>query len=223
MSHSESPPDDRDRQDLPETGSSPDPYRGPYIRTNPLSNVTTYAYYYNPQQPHFEIRHDRDKRVFEATGPDGHKSAFHDRAVRFLVVKPDPETGELRPVTSRGKPEVVHLCREAGLYEQWPVQRRPGHLRPPDPSQPRRPGRGTRSPGRGPAALEAGPGRVPGRRRSHGARRSIAVSRGAFGQSAPAWRPQLQSGRFQETTNPAPTMKRPRPFESASSSIESIQ
>ena len=78
VTQSEIPPDDKDRQDVRETGSSPDSYRGPEIRTDSWSNVTTYTYYYNPQPPQFELHHDREKRVFEVTGPDGHKSAFQE-------------------------------------------------------------------------------------------------------------------------------------------------
>ncbi len=31
---------------------------------------------------------------------------------RQLMVEPDPVTGELRPVTNRGWPVYMHLCRE---------------------------------------------------------------------------------------------------------------
>jgi hypothetical protein len=65
--------------------------------------------------PPSSCERDEKKRVFRITGPDGQKTEFHDRAVRFLVVEPDPTTGELEPVISRGKPKVIYLCREAGL------------------------------------------------------------------------------------------------------------
>jgi hypothetical protein len=68
-----------------------------------------------PATPKATCDHDRDKRLFRVTEPDGTTVDFHDRAVRFLVVEPDPETGEPEPVMERGGPKVVYLCREAGL------------------------------------------------------------------------------------------------------------
>ena len=38
--------------------------------------------------------HDEAKRVFRVTEPDGKVTEFHDRAVRFLVVAPDPQNGQ---------------------------------------------------------------------------------------------------------------------------------
>jgi hypothetical protein len=32
--------------------------------------------------------------------------------IRHLVVEPDPETGELKPVVERGSPTYLYLCRE---------------------------------------------------------------------------------------------------------------
>jgi hypothetical protein len=90
-------------------------YRGPVIQSDPSGHLMTYTYYYDPEPSLFQIEHDREKRRFEVTGPDGKKTEFHDRAVRFLVVEPDAETGELEPVVARGKPKVIYLCREAGL------------------------------------------------------------------------------------------------------------
>ncbi len=58
--------------------------------------------------------HDETKRVFRITEHDGKVAENHDRAVRFLVVAPDPQTCELTPVLRRGKPVVTYLCREAG-------------------------------------------------------------------------------------------------------------
>jgi hypothetical protein len=90
-------------------------YFGPFIQSDPLGNVTTYTYFYDVSPQLFKVEHDRDKRRFAMTGPDGETTEFHDRAVRFLVVEPDPETGELTPVIRRGNPKVIYLCREAGL------------------------------------------------------------------------------------------------------------
>ncbi len=59
--------------------------------------------------------HDEARRVFRVTDPDGKVKEFHDRAVPFLVVAPDPQTGKLEPVISWGVPRIMYLCREAGL------------------------------------------------------------------------------------------------------------
>ena len=59
--------------------------------------------------------HDEAKRVFRIIGVDGKVSEFHDRAQRFLMVAPDPQTGKLDPVLSWGTPKIIYLCRETGL------------------------------------------------------------------------------------------------------------
>ncbi len=46
------------------------------------------------------------------TGPDGKTEYFRDSPVRFLVVEPDPRTGELKPAIRMGRPEYIYLCRE---------------------------------------------------------------------------------------------------------------
>jgi hypothetical protein len=88
-------------------------------------NIMTYTYdcegknvtitYSVPFGPTATCDHDRDKRLFRLTEPDGTTTEFHDREVRFLVVSLDPESGELEPVIERGGPKVIYLCKEAGL------------------------------------------------------------------------------------------------------------
>ncbi len=68
-----------------------------------------------PTPPDVTWEHDEARRVFRITSETGQVTEFHDRAARFLVVVPDPETGKLRPVISWGVPRVMYLCREAGL------------------------------------------------------------------------------------------------------------
>jgi len=68
-----------------------------------------------PAGPPCSCEHDEKKHVFRITGPDGRTTEFHDRAVRFLVVVPDPSTGQLEPLINGGRPRVISLCREAGL------------------------------------------------------------------------------------------------------------
>ena len=95
-----------------------------------------------------------------------------------------------------------------------------GHLRPPYPAQPRRPGRRTRRPGRGPAALEDGPRRLPGRLRGHGAGKDRSESR-SFPPTASGPTPSASARCVaRDTSNPALTMKRPcRSRASATSSV----
>lgn len=58
------------------------------------------------------FEHDKQKRLFVLTLPDGKIERFRDNPARQLVVEPDPETGEMRPVVQRGQPVYLYLCRE---------------------------------------------------------------------------------------------------------------
>jgi len=86
-------------------------------------DITTFTYDANdelidvslPCPPIASCEHDEKKRVFRITDPGGRVTEYHDRPVRFLVVVPDPETGELTRVLWGAKPRVMYLCREAGL------------------------------------------------------------------------------------------------------------
>ena len=62
--------------------------------------------------PDYKFEHDTQKRLFVLTAPGGKPEYFRDNPVRQLLVEPDPETGELRPVIMRGKPAYIYLCRE---------------------------------------------------------------------------------------------------------------
>jgi hypothetical protein len=96
-----------------------DTQRGP----EPSCLVTTYQYdpegrlvsVEAPTPPGSKWEHDEAKRLFRITEVDGNTIDFHGRAVRFLVVAPDPRTGKLEPVISWGVPRIMYLCREAGL------------------------------------------------------------------------------------------------------------
>ena len=100
------------------------------------SSVTTYTYYFSDrstdittctgpastpgwlaamepvQEPPFVFEHDTQKGIFRLTWADGEVEVFRDRPARHLVVAPDPETGEMKPVVRRGRPEYLYLCRE---------------------------------------------------------------------------------------------------------------
>jgi hypothetical protein len=58
------------------------------------------------------FEHDKPKRLFTLTGPDGRIEHFRDDPTRYLMVEPDPETGAMRPVIKRGRPAFIYLCRE---------------------------------------------------------------------------------------------------------------
>ena len=73
---------------------------------------TRYEYTIEPRPPAFTFEHDRQKRLFIVTWPDGKTERFRDNPARQLVVEPDPETGEMRPVVRRGQPVYLYLCRE---------------------------------------------------------------------------------------------------------------
>ena len=73
--------------------------------------VGTYVYEVRLPPP-VRLEHDSAGRVFLLTGPDGTVEVFRDSPARYLRVETDPDTGAIRPVTKRGRPEYVWLCRE---------------------------------------------------------------------------------------------------------------
>jgi hypothetical protein len=64
------------------------------------------------ENPPPRIEHDRKKKLYRFTDQDGKTDVFRDEPVRFLIVEPDRETGELRPATYGGLPQYLYLCRE---------------------------------------------------------------------------------------------------------------
>ena len=73
---------------------------------------TWYEYTIEPRPQAFTFEHDRQKRLFIIRWPDGNTECFRDNPARQLLVEPDPETGEMRPVVRRGQPVYLYLCRE---------------------------------------------------------------------------------------------------------------
>jgi hypothetical protein len=65
-----------------------------------------------PAPPPFTFEHDEEERLFVLTWSDGRTERFRDEPVRHLVVAPDPETGEMRPVIQCGRPMYLYLCTE---------------------------------------------------------------------------------------------------------------
>jgi hypothetical protein len=80
------------------------------IRSDEPNTVIT-TYRYRCVGPKVAVEHDREKRVFRLTA-DGKTEVFRDNATRYLVVEPDPVTGEIMPVIREGKPKFLWLCRQ---------------------------------------------------------------------------------------------------------------
>ena len=72
----------------------------------------TCTYEVREDSRHFSFAHDRTEGVFIITKRDGSTELFRDIPVRYLVVEPDPQTGELRPTAKCGLPVYLYLCRE---------------------------------------------------------------------------------------------------------------
>ena len=75
-----------------------------------VTTMPAYRVVERPMPPVFA--HDKSKRLFTLTGPDGKTEYFRDNPARQLLVEPDPETGEMKPVLRNGKPVFMYLCRE---------------------------------------------------------------------------------------------------------------
>ncbi len=74
--------------------------------------VATYTYSYDPEPPLYEFEHLEENGLFALTGADGQTEYFRDRPTRYLVVEPDPTTGEFAPVAKRRGPVFLWLCGE---------------------------------------------------------------------------------------------------------------
>ena len=84
----------------------------PAVFVEPTSNRVTFTYYFHKPPRVFSFDHDRAKGLFTITKADGATEHFRDNPARYLVVEPDPETGDLRPSVKNGKPVYLYLCRE---------------------------------------------------------------------------------------------------------------
>ena len=62
--------------------------------------------------PPYTFEHDREKGVYRLKWSDGEVEVFRDKPVRYLVLEPDRQTGELRPAITRGCPRYLYLSRE---------------------------------------------------------------------------------------------------------------
>jgi len=85
------------------------------IMTSELITSIKIATYNDPAEPHAEqlqFEHDRQNRLFVVTLPDGKTERFRDNPVRHLIVEPDPQSGEMRPVIKHGQPAYLYLSRE---------------------------------------------------------------------------------------------------------------
>jgi len=64
--------------------------------------ATQYVYAFWERSPRVELQDKRAVRVFRLVQPDGRTTEVRDEPVRFLMVVPDPQTGESAPVRRRG-------------------------------------------------------------------------------------------------------------------------
>jgi len=74
--------------------------------------IYTYSFDVDPRAQSFTFEHDKEQRVFRLTDAEDKAEYFRDNPARYLVIEPDPETGEPRPVITRGHPTYLYLCRE---------------------------------------------------------------------------------------------------------------
>ena len=96
-----------------EPGGADAPARWPEpVRYEAAPGVVTYTYGVREAPRHFSFNHDRTRGLYAVTKPDGTTELFRDNPVRYLVVEPDPQTGELRPAVKYGRPVYLYLCRE---------------------------------------------------------------------------------------------------------------
>jgi hypothetical protein len=62
--------------------------------------------------PPYTFEHERERGIFRLKWSDVEVEVFRDKPTRYLVVEPDRETGELKPVITRYYPTYLYLCRE---------------------------------------------------------------------------------------------------------------
>jgi hypothetical protein len=67
---------------------------------------------YEQRTAPFRFERDAQKGIFRLEWADGVVEVFRDKPARHLVVEPDAETGEMKPVLKRGRPAYLYLCRE---------------------------------------------------------------------------------------------------------------
>jgi hypothetical protein len=73
---------------------------------------TAYVWDHGLPARSFGFAHDKQRHRFVLMPSNGKTEYFRDDPTRHLVVAPDPETGEMRPVTRCGQPVYLYLSRE---------------------------------------------------------------------------------------------------------------
>jgi hypothetical protein len=86
--------------------------REPTVPPSEAPGPAVSSYPVPPKTALFDLDHDRDKGIFRLKWPDGETEVFRDKPTRYLVLEPDPQTGEMKPVVKRGCPVYLCLCRE---------------------------------------------------------------------------------------------------------------
>ncbi|MFI5386263.1 MAG: hypothetical protein ACHQ50_09095 [Fimbriimonadales bacterium] len=106
-------------QDSPRSkpGCSPGQHTGVDVRETVRSDGRSITTYSDSDDVDSRARsctfeHDKQKRVFRLTDAAGKTEYFRENPARYLVVEPDPKTGEMRPARKHGKPTFIYICRE---------------------------------------------------------------------------------------------------------------
>ena len=89
----------------PEGDGPSDQARLVSIHTN--DRITTYVYSFPERSPRFQVEHDRKRRQIRIVETDGATRVFRARPTRYLVVVPNPLTGEIMPMMRYGEPEYL--------------------------------------------------------------------------------------------------------------------
>ena len=94
------------------------------IDTN--DRITTFRYSLPERPPRFQIEHDRKRRQIRVVETDGATRVFRARPTRYLVVVPNPLTGEIMPMMRYGEPEYLVLCPEEREKPRREISTAPG-------------------------------------------------------------------------------------------------
>ncbi len=98
------------RQPDPARADEPARWPAPVFEATP--GVVTFTYEAREAPRQFSFAHDRARGLYVVIQPDGTTELFRDNPVRYLVVEPDPQSGEVRPAVKFGRPVYLYLCRE---------------------------------------------------------------------------------------------------------------
>jgi hypothetical protein len=105
---------DSDADDQAEGEPEPQDFLPPQPWRGEEDHIITYTYYFEQPKVQFglEFSHDKKAGLFVVSKPDGTVERFRDNTTRYLVLEPDPETGDLQPALKDCQPVYLHLARQ---------------------------------------------------------------------------------------------------------------